>query len=549
MAEKDSQSLRLERTRSPSPRPRPPPPQSTPPPSPPPPPARPCPRPRTKSPPLEDALERIESILSTNVPLEGMDPLAAGPGAARIRKRGVHDHYYFDRLAREMPLPGRALEWAMIATLFLVMFLAGWNDGSQGPLLPSLQRYYKVDYLVISIIWLFNSVGFMAAGLSNVWLSDRFGFGIVAPFGAALQVIAYALICWGGPYPLFVFAFVLIGWGLGLQDAQVNSIVSRMKHANTLMFLMHAVYGLGATASPLVSTQFVKRIQSRVYLYYSVSLGLALFTTIALILVFRFRTEDQVVGKRLPESATPPPEPEPKTDENGEELPAELQPENHPDAHPDPDPEAGRVSESTTDFKHQDSSTKLKRILSMPKVWGLCLYIFLYVGVEVTIGGWATTFLIAERGGDDSSGYVSSGFFAGLTLGRVLLIPVTSWIGRSNSVWVYTVGAIALEIVVWTTRSLMGNAVAYAFVGILLGPMYPIVMMVTVGILPGDLHQGAIGMVASMGQVGSAIMPFITGGISNARGVWILQPLMIAFMGTSLVIWAFVPRERKGWHA
>jgi fucose permease len=502
-----------------------------------------------KSPPLEHALERLNSMCSANIPMEGTDPMAAGPGAARIRKRGVHDHYYFDRLAREVPLPGRALEWAMIATLFLVMFLAGWNDGSQGPLLPSLQRYYNVDYLVISIIWLFNSLGFMAAGLSNVWLSDRFGFGIVAPFGAALQALAYALICWGGPYPLFVFAFVLIGWGLGLQDAQVNSIVSRMQNANTLMFLMHAVYGLGATASPLVSTQFVKRVQSRVYLYYAVSLGLAVATTAALLLVFRLRTEDQVVGKRSAEAPTPPPEP---TNEHGEVLPIELQPQHHPDAppHPEAEAEAGRMSVSTApDLKYEDSSAKLKRILRKPSVWGLCFYILLYVGVEVTIGGWATSFLIAERNGDDSSGYVSSGFFAGLTLGRVILIPVTSWMGRSNSVWVYTFGAIAMEVVVWTTTSLVGNAVAYAIAGIFLGPMYPIVMMVTVGILPPDLHQGAIGMVASLGQVGSAIMPFITGSIANTRGVWILQPLMIAFMGASLVIWAFVPRERKGWHA
>ena len=28
--------------------------------------------------------------------------------------------------------------------LFMVMFLAGWNDASQGPLLPSLQRFYNV---------------------------------------------------------------------------------------------------------------------------------------------------------------------------------------------------------------------------------------------------------------------------------------------------------------------------------------------------------------------------------------------------------------------
>lgn len=439
-----------------------------------------------KSPPPEEtALERLNSMCSANIPVTGTDPLAAGPGAARISggQRGVHHHFYFARLAEERELPSQHLEWAMLTTLFLVMFLAGWNDGSQGPLLPSLQRYYNVDYLVISIIWLFNSVGFMAAGISNVWLSDHFGFGVVAPFGAGLQIIAYALICWGGPYPLFVFAFVLIGWGLGLQDAQVNSLVARMKNANTKMFLMHAMYGVGATASPLVSTQFVKRVQDRVYLYYAVSLGLALVTTIALLAVFRLRTEDQVVGKRSTAAPTPVAADDPAAlaVSGGSELPLELQPQSNPLN----DVEASRVSETSTapDFKFEESSTKLKRILRMPVVWALCFYILLYVGVEVTIGGWATTFLIAERGGNDSSGYVSSGFFAGLTLGRVILIPVTTWIGRSNSVWVYTIGAIALEIVVWTTRSLMGNAVEYAFIGILLGPMYPIVMMVTVAIV------------------------------------------------------------------
>jgi len=33
-------------------------------------------------------------------------------------------------------------------SLFLVMFLAGWNDASQGPLLPSLQEYYNVNYTI-----------------------------------------------------------------------------------------------------------------------------------------------------------------------------------------------------------------------------------------------------------------------------------------------------------------------------------------------------------------------------------------------------------------
>jgi len=108
---------------------------------------------------------------------------------------------------------------------------------------------------------------------------------------------------------------------------------------------------------------------------------------------------------------------------------------------------------------------------------------------------------------------------------------------------VSTAIAIALEVVVWTVHSIIGNAIAFAFCGIALGPMYPIVMMVVVDTIPAELQSGSIGIIASIGQVGSAILPFITGGIAQSRGVWILQPLMVALMGLSLIVWFFVPRK------
>jgi fucose permease len=85
------------------------------------------------------------------------------------------------------------------------------------------------------------------------------------------------------------------------QDAQVNSLTSRLPDASTKMFLMHAVYGLGATVSPFVSTAFVQHEPTHVYYYFAVSLALAILTALVLALVFRGRTEDQVVGKRLPD--------------------------------------------------------------------------------------------------------------------------------------------------------------------------------------------------------------------------------------------------------
>jgi fucose permease len=51
--------------------------------------------------------------------------------------------------------------------------------------------------------------------------------------------------------------------------------------------------------------------------------------------------------------------------------------------------------------------------MSEKTVHFLAFFIFVYVDVEVTIGGWIVTCIIRERDGGPSSGYIASGFFGG----------------------------------------------------------------------------------------------------------------------------------------
>ena len=153
------------------------------------------------------------------------------------------------------------------------------------------------------------------------------------------------------------------------------------------MFLLHAVYGLGATVSPLISTEFVKQVSDRTYLYFAVSLGLAFVTVITLIIVFQFRTEDQVVGLRKPDVVdfpTTPIEGSGDKKERSVETPQKEHPKN-------------------------GSGGKMKRIMKTPAVHFMAFYIAIYVGrpllstrpviisnsaqvgIEVTIGGWAVS--------------------------------------------------------------------------------------------------------------------------------------------------------------
>jgi len=188
-----------------------------------------------------------------------------------------------------------------------------------------------------------------------------------------MQGLGFVLMCFGGPYPLFVFAYYLNGFGLGLQDAQVNALTSRLPNAATKMFLMHAVYGLGATISPLVSTEFVKAVPAKFYTYFAVSVGLALATFLCLVGVFRGRTEDQVVGVRIADPV----------EEGGVELGNQVV-----EVKPDDvgvvgvldireSKVGGRDIEAT--ITNGGSGGKMKRIMRTPAVHFMAFYILVYV--------------------------------------------------------------------------------------------------------------------------------------------------------------------------
>ncbi|KIP12094.1 hypothetical protein PHLGIDRAFT_113885 [Phlebiopsis gigantea 11061_1 CR5-6] len=387
-----------------------------------------------------------------------------------------------------------------LAACCSTLFLAGWNDGTTGPLLPRIQANYHVGYTVVSLIFIFNCLGFVSGAAANVHLTDKFGFGKVMVLGSVAQCVGYALDAPAPPFPVMVLAFAINGFGIALQDAGANGFVASMKdNAQVKMGVLHAVYGAGALCAPLAATKF-STMPHWSYQYLT-SLGIAVLNTVFLILAFNFKTQDVCLA------------------------------------------ESGQTIIHTTAANHEDS--KYRQIFRLREVHLLALFIFIYVGVEVTLGGWTVTYLQKDRGGGSATGYVSAGFFGGLMLGRVGLLWVNQKLGERTAIYVYTVLAIALELVVWLVPSLIGGSVAVSFVGVLLGPVYPIVMNHSARILPHWLLTGSIGWIAGFGQAGSAFLPFLTGVIAGKAGIWALQPLIVAMMTVMLVLWFLVPNASR----
>lgn len=77
----------------------------------------------------------------------------------------------------------------------------------------------------------------------------------------------------------------------------------------------------------------------------------------------------------------------------------------------------------------------------------------------------------------------------------------------------------------WLVPSLIGGAVAVSLVGVVLGPIYPIIINHAARVLPPRLLAGCIGWITGFGQAGSAFLPFITGALAGSKGIESLQPL------------------------
>ncbi|KAF7325726.1 MFS domain-containing protein [Mycena kentingensis (nom. inval.)] len=389
-------------------------------------------------------------------------------------------------------------ERVQLAALYWCLFMAGWNDGSAGPLIPRIQKVYHVGFTLVSLIFVFACIGFIGGAMINVPLTDRFGFGRMITFGSICQVVAYTLQAPAPPFPVFVLSYVINGVGMAIQDAQANGYIASLKHHPEIkMGLLHGAYGAGALASPLVATQFSQL--PRWSFHYLASLGVALVNAAFLASVFKLRTQDECLA------------------------------------------EVGEAAGETGESEH----STFRQIMSLKAVHLLAFFILVYVGVEVTIGGWIVTFIIDVRGGGPSSGYVSAGFFGGLMTGRVALLWLNKKVGERRVMYLYSILAIGLELVVWLVPSLIGNAVAVSLVGVLLGPIYPIVMNHAGRVLPRWLLTGSIGWIAGFGQAGSAVFPFITGAIASKTGIKSLQPLVVAMMAFMVGLWALVPPPRK----
>lgn len=187
-----------------------------------------------------------------------------------------------------------------------------------------------------------------------------------------------------------------------------------------------------------------------------------------------------------------------------------------------------------------------REALRSPVTWLCSLFFFTYMGVEVGLGGWIVTFMLNVRHATAyASGISATGFWAGMAAGRAMLGFVTERFGERLCITVYLAACLALELVFWLVPQYVVSAVAVAFLGFFLGPMFPGAVIVTTKLLPRRIHVSAIGFAMAMGGSGGAVFPFVIGAIAANKGVGVLQPIVMALIAVVAITWLCFPRIKK----
>ncbi|EJD06511.1 MFS general substrate transporter [Fomitiporia mediterranea MF3/22] len=402
---------------------------------------------------------------------------------------------------REQPVSRRTQILRQLAC-YLALYISGYNCGVTGTLLPSIESVYHLTYSSAALLFVGFCIGYFFSAFGSGKAVKRWGFGRVFTGAGIAMMIGIIINCSQlVSFPLMCFAFVIVGTGFSTQLGLANSYFATLTNPMLRMGVLHGVYGFGAFTSPLIASIFISR-DIRINLFYLTCLGLIVPSII--ISYFSF-VHGSARYDRIPNEpiiiaghSTPP------------------------------------------------RDVTLKEVASRIEVWIIAIFLLFYIGAEESIGGWIVSYMeVVRHGSAGGAAWVASGFYLGIAIGRVCLPFINLLVGERRVVLMYIILAGGLQAISWAVKSFGATALATAFIGFAISTFYTAAIHTAAKLLPRRMHTSAMTMISSVGQSGSAIFPFIIGVISTKKGIWTVQPAIVALLAGQFICWTLVPKVAR----
>jgi fucose permease len=369
----------------------------------------------------------------------------------------------------------------LVPLAFLAFVSLGLPDGVLGVAWPSLRRSFDRPIDQLGLILLAGTAGYLVTSFTAGALLSRLGVGRLLVASCALVATSAAGWAVTPRWPPIVAGAFVSGLGAGAIDAAVNAFAAARFTPRVITWL-HACWGLGAMVGPLAMAAMIASGPGW-------RGGYLLLAAALLAMAAAFRG---TVGLW------------------------ELPPERAAGA--EPPPAAGRLREA----------------LREPRVRANALLFFVYAGIEASAGQWAYSLLTEARGvAPAAAGAAASAYWGSIFLGRLAFGAAAHHVAPSTLLRLGMAGAPAAALAVWATRGGAGGFAGLFTLGLLLAPIFPLLVAQTPARVGERYAAHAIGFQVSAATLGAGALPALAGLLARHAGLESLGPFLL---GSSLLL-------------
>jgi fucose permease len=364
----------------------------------------------------------------------------------------------------------------------------GLPEGLLGVAWPSIRESFGLGLDALGALLATFATGYFVASALSGRTLRRFGIGSVLSASCAITGVSLLGYSAAPTWPTMVALGAVLGAGAGTIDAGLNTYAA-VQHGPRVLNWMHAAFGLGAAVGPLVMTAILQAGLPW-------TLGYVLVAAAQLCLSLGYALlRDQFAKPATSDAASPTP--------------------------------------------------PIRSFLGNPLVWISVALFFVYVGLEATAGQWSFTLLTQSREVPATlAGLLISGYWASLTIGRLLFGIVVSHVSPTNLLRACMLVAILASAVLW-----QGGSYALLVLGLVFAPIFPVLIAETPGRLGLGQTPDAIGLQVAAAVVGGAAIPALVGflaariGLEVVGACLVVSALLELGLYEALVRRAFAPRQ------
>lgn len=369
--------------------------------------------------------------------------------------------------------------WIGVALAFYAFIAIGIAEGGLGVLLPSILATYNLTPATVTALFFSQISGYIVAALTSSLLSHRIGLARMILLAAVSVTSALCIYASTNQWVVMVLTGTLLGLGIGLIDAGINTFMAHDRRNANLMGMLHAFYGIGALSGPTIAT-FLLTLGVSWRSAYWVFAGVVALLVLGMIWVVS--QPDSLMGSPVP--------------------------------------------------SHQSAEANLRLALKTPTVLVAGLLLLVYVGTEVSLGNWAYTVQTLSRDTPVAvAGYSITAYWLGLTIGRLSMGQLMKKIGAIRLID-YSLTLLTAGLMIWW---LFPNQLwSLPLIGFALAAIFPTTIWLMPRRVPAAIVPAAIGFLTSVGSVGAVSIPTGVGWIAARAGLEIIPTLLLPF---AILMW------------